>query len=193
MWHFWGGHYHIRLSKVPIFDKIIVENELTRAGSLEKNISKKNFGDFLDFRPRKWNKKKYRIDGLAAKNFHMPKMWYFSLFRPIFPPCGGVEGGKWAKFTFSIFLVPTWWDLAIKRKIQFRSQKSCLFDTHGPPRYAQGYMCCSLVSRCLLCPVASVTYYITPPGGLLVIRRASELAWSRISTRTYASLASFVP
>ena len=103
MWHFWGGHYHIRLSKVPIFDKIIVENELTRAGSLEKNISKNFFGDFLDFRPRKWNKKKYRIDGLAAKNFHMPKMWYFSLFRPIFPPCGGWRGENGQNLHFPYF------------------------------------------------------------------------------------------
>ena len=66
MWHFWGGHYHVHLSKVPIFEKMIVENELTRAGSSEKKISKNFFRESSDIKTRKCKKKIYVIDGLAA-------------------------------------------------------------------------------------------------------------------------------
>ena len=134
MWHFCDSHYHIGLFKGPIFEKSSVDYELTRAGSSEILGFKIFLGYLLDYKTGKCNKKGYVIDGLGSRIQYMPKMWYFCLFSPIWPPVG-VGGRESAKFTFSIFLVPTWWDLTIKQKIELRSQKSCLFDTHGHPRY----------------------------------------------------------
>ena len=67
---FGGGHYHVNLSKVLIFDKISVENELTRAGSSEKKFSKIIFRESSDIKTRKC-KKKYTSSTVWALEFNI--------------------------------------------------------------------------------------------------------------------------
>ena len=56
-----GGHYHIRLSKVPIFPKNIVEKVLNRAGSRDFNFFSFSLGPPEILEPENVKKKVYPI------------------------------------------------------------------------------------------------------------------------------------